>query len=111
MSWRGDLSVAQLVECTQEGGISPGGMATEAGGPKVPDDGRELCQRKRRGMELQTVQPGGVELLEIVQPSDQLTHGLDRGLLGALVCDILTVGGPEGLVPVLPFRGWHPGPT
>ena len=104
-----DLRVPELIERPERRRSPPRAVASEPAGAQVADDCGELRQRKSRCVELDGIQPAGIEFLEVLDPADRVPHSVNGSILCVLVRDILAVGGPVRFIPALPLGLRQPG--
>jgi hypothetical protein len=100
---QGNLRMAIFIERSKDGHGSPGAVAAKPRHSETSHDAGELGQRQRRRMHLETVHPRCRQLLDIVQASDRIAHGIDRHVFFVLIVDVFAIGGLERLFPVFPF--------
>ena len=104
-----DLGVADLVQRAQGRHRPPGAVAPEAGHPQLGDRARVLRQGDRAVVELDQLNPAGVEVVEQAGLAERRAHTEHGGVLIPLIRDVLTVGRAVGLVPVAPRVVRQPG--
>ena len=84
-----DLRVAKLVERPEAGRRSPCGGAAEARRPQVADHRREFGQRQRGVVELDQLNPSGVEVVEQAGLAKRRAHTEDRRVLLPLIRELI----------------------
>src|SRR5258708_2375775 len=105
----GDLGVADLVQGAEGGGGAPGAVATEARGAEIPDDRGEFGKGQGGGVQLERIDPGWIEGLEVLDPAYGLADRLDGELLVMLMDDVFGIRRAVRLIPVLPLGMGQPG--
>jgi hypothetical protein len=104
-----DLGVADLIQRPQAGHRPPGAVAPEARHPQLGDCPRILDQGHRAVVELDQLNPSGIEVVEQAGLAERRAHTEHGGILVPLIRDVLTVGRAVHLVPVTPRVVRQPG--
>src|SRR5271169_493370 len=103
--------MADLVERAQARHRPPGTVAPEAGHSQFGHRACVLRQGYRAVVELDQLNPSGVEVVEQAGLAERRAHTEDRRVLIPLIRDVLAVGRAVGLVPVAPRVVRQPGPA
>src|SRR5580704_19674411 len=101
--------MADLVERAQARHRPPGAVAPEASHPQLGHRARILRQGYRAVVELDQLNPSGVEVIEQAGLAQGRAHTEHSGVLLPLVRDVLAVGRAVDLVPVAPRVVREPG--
>src|SRR5712692_174440 len=103
--------MTELIQSAKSGHGPPGTISSETGSPQVARHCHELGERYSRSVYLQSIDPGGSQLLYILQPPDRVAYRVYGTVFLILVVHVLAVGGLEGLLPILPLRVGQPRAT